>query len=156
VQTEAERTGGEVDGGRIRELFDQVYVSVPKTLELGGYDLKRDADRVRAEVALVGGERLSGQGRGVVEALVDAIARTFKMAVSVEAFDEMAIGEGTAARAMACVRLHANGSRSAGCALADDTTSAALQAVLAAAARIERSALRASAQDAPSLSASVP
>jgi 2-isopropylmalate synthase len=138
VQAEAERTGGEVGGARIRELFDRTYVEVDRGFELSGYDLKREGDQVSTEVALGSGERLSGSGRGVVEALVQSLSRAYGIQVTVEAFDEMALGEGTEARAMACVRLHADSEITAGVALAEDTASATLQAVLAAAGRLNR------------------
>jgi 2-isopropylmalate synthase len=68
--------------------------------------------------------------------LVDAMTKTYGLALRVDAFDEAALGKGTDARAMACVRLHAGNASAAGVALAEDTTSAALQAVLAAGGRL--------------------
>jgi 2-isopropylmalate synthase len=136
VQREAEATGGEVDGSRIRELFDRAYIDLPDQFRVEGYDLGREGDHVHAELSLFGGERLEGDGRGVVEALVDAMSKTYGVAVRVEAFDEAALGKGTDARALACVRLYSNAGPAVGVALAEDTTSAALQAVLAAGVRL--------------------
>ncbi|MBM4362094.1 MAG: 2-isopropylmalate synthase, partial [Deltaproteobacteria bacterium] len=95
VQAEAERTGGELEGARIRELFDGAYVQASAGFRLSGYDLHRESDHVRATVTLGGGERLTGEGRGVVEALVQAMTREYSIPLTVEAFDEMALGEGT-------------------------------------------------------------
>jgi 2-isopropylmalate synthase len=136
VQREAERTGGELEASRIRELFDRSYLELSDKFRLNGYDLGREGERVHAAVSLLGGERLEGEGRGVVEALVDAMTKTYGLALRVDAFDEAALGKGTDARAMACVRLHAGNASAAGVALAEDTTSAALQAVLAAGGRL--------------------
>jgi len=68
-----------------------------------------------------------------VEALVDALARQRGVNVQVEAFDEHAVGEGTDAEAMACVRVRLGDTQASSAALAEDTTAAALQAVLSAA-----------------------
>jgi 2-isopropylmalate synthase len=136
VQQEAERTGGELEGNRIRELFERSYIDLPDQFRVDGDDLGREGEHVHAELSLHGGARLEGDGRGVVEALVDAMMKTYGVAVRVEAFDEAALGKGTDARALACVRLYAGPAAAVGVALAEDTTSAALQAVLAAGARL--------------------
>src|SRR5262249_33606993 len=120
VQTEAERAGGEVEGAAIRSLFDATYVSVPEAFRLGNYDVRRTGDRVHLS-GDVGGAHLRGEGQGVVLALVDAVKREFALSGRVEAFDEYAIGQGTDASAMACVRLAAGESTAAGVAIAKDT-----------------------------------
>jgi 2-isopropylmalate synthase len=137
VQTEAERTGDEVDARRVRQLFDAAYVAVTDDARVLGYDLARDGERVHAEVTLSDGKRLSGNGGGAVEALIDAWERARKLAFTVEAFDEMALGAGTAASAMACVRVRAGSDVRVGVAFAPDTTAATLQAVSTAIARFE-------------------
>jgi hypothetical protein len=53
----------------------------------------------------------------------------------VEAFDEFALGSGTEASAMACVRIRVDEDAHIGVAFGNDTTSAALQAVLSALGR---------------------
>ena len=55
--------------------------------------------------------------------------------VAVEAYDEFALGEGTNANALACIRLTANGQHCSAAALAEDTTSATLQALFSAVAQ---------------------
>lgn len=134
VQTEAERSGGEVEGGAIRRLFDSAYVTVPTGWRIGDYDIRRDGDRVRVQ-ANVDGVTLAGEGHGAVEALADAVRRVHGVSAVVEAFDEYALGSGTAANAMACVRVRVGEEVNVGVALAEDTTSAAMQAVLSAMGR---------------------
>jgi 2-isopropylmalate synthase len=53
----------------------------------------------------------------------------------VEAFDEFALAAGTEASAMACVRIRSGEDVHIGVAFAEDTTTAALQAVLTALGR---------------------
>jgi 2-isopropylmalate synthase len=71
-----------------------------------------------------------------VEAVSDALSRQFGVSVAVEAYDEYALGEGTNANALACIRLTANGRHCSAAALAEDTTSATLQALFSAVAQV--------------------
>ncbi len=137
VQAEAERTGGEIDGKRVRQLFERAYVTVANDARVVGYELLRDGERVCAEVTFADGARLSGKGGGAVEALIDGWERARGLSVTVEAFDEMALGVGTGASAMACVRVRSNNAARVGVALAPDTTAATLQAVSTAVAQFE-------------------
>jgi 2-isopropylmalate synthase len=136
VQADAERCGSEIASVRMWELFRQHYLTPAADWRMQRYDLHRDGGRVHADLQ-VGGEgatsHLRGSGNGVVEALVDALARQRGVNVQVEAFDEYAVGEGTDAEAMACVRVRLGDTRASSVALAEDTTTAALQAVLSAA-----------------------
>jgi 2-isopropylmalate synthase len=134
VQRHAEQTGGEVGGGVIRQLFDGAFVAVPEGWRLGNFDIHRDGSRVRME-ATIGGQDVAGEGNGAVEALMDALANAHGVSGSIEAFDEYALGSGTAASAMACIKLRIGTQLSVGVALAEDTTTATLQAVLSAVGR---------------------
>jgi 2-isopropylmalate synthase len=71
-----------------------------------------------------------------VEAVAAALAQRFSITLAVEAYDEFALGAGTSANAMACIRLQANGQTCSAAALAEDTTSATLQALLNAVAQV--------------------
>ena len=57
------------------------------------------------------------------------------LALEVEGFDEFSLGDHTGAKAMACVRIRQGEQLGEAVALAEDTTAAALQAVLSAAGR---------------------
>lgn len=134
VQNHAEKTGGEVEGGAIRQLFDSSYVTVPQGWRIGNYDIKRSGDRVSVDAAIEG-KSVKGEGGGAVEALMDAMQRVHGVIGQIEAFDEYALGTGTGASAMACVKLRVGDDVTVGVALAEDTTSATLQAVLSAVGR---------------------
>lgn len=139
VQREAETNGGEIDSLTIHRLFEERYLKVHKDWELRGYDLHRDANGVRADVT-VGAEAqpvtLQGCGLGAVEAVSDALEQRFGIAIAVEAYDEFALGEGTNANALACIRLMVNETHCSAAALAEDTTSATLQALFSAVAQV--------------------
>jgi len=134
VQTEAERTGNEVEGGAVRALFDEAYVKSADDLQLGDYQVTRVGDRVRVQGS-VSGKPVQGEGNGVVEAFMQGINASHGVTAVVEAFDEFALAEGATAPAMACVRLGLGSQAVVGVAFAEDTTGAALQAVLNALAR---------------------
>ncbi len=138
VQKEAESNGGEIDSLTIHRLFEDRYLKVHADWSLRSYDLHRDEDGVRAEV-VVGSEAapvtFEGRGLGAVEAVSDGLAKRFGVNVAVEAYDEFALGEGTNANALACIRLTANGQHCSAAALAEDTTSATLQALFSAVAQ---------------------
>ncbi len=137
VQGEAEMTGGEVDSETIHQLFERDYLQIPKGWRLETYDLHRTEEGVKANVVIANGEKteLIGAGFGAVEAVVSALQKRHNIEVAVEAYDEFALGEGTSANALACIRTLINGEVYSAAALAEDTTSATLQALLSAVAR---------------------
>ncbi|MDF1628861.1 MAG: 2-isopropylmalate synthase [Alcanivoracaceae bacterium] len=134
VQGEAESDGGEINGARIHQLFNQHYLSIGDGWKLQGYDLHRSDDVVEAKVSVTGSGMpvrvLVGKGSGAVSALVNSLAQELGVAIRVESFDEFSLGDNTASNALACVRMQVDGNMVSAAALADDTTSAALQAVL--------------------------
>ncbi len=139
VQREAETNGGEIDSLTIHRLFEQRYLKVHDDWALNSYDLHRDSDGVWAEVTVGTGSTpivLKGRGLGAVEAVSDALERQFGVTIAVEAYDEFALGEGTNANALACIRLMASDQHCSAAALAEDTTSATLQALFSAVAQV--------------------
>lgn len=140
VQREAEVNGGEIDSLSIHRLFEERYLGVIPGWELESYDLHRDGDGVTAQIQ-VGGKGvetrlLQGRAQGAVEAVAFALQERFGIDVAVEAYDEFALGEGTTANALACIRVAVNGDIGSAAALAEDTTSATIQALLSAVSRL--------------------
>ncbi|WP_166255297.1 2-isopropylmalate synthase [Marinobacter salicampi] len=135
VQREAETGGGEIDSLTIHRLFERRYLKVNPAWELKSYDLHRDEAGVHAQLSYGEEgrlEQLEGRGLGAVEAVSAALEQTRGIRIAVEAYDEFALGEGTDANALACIRLQVNGEPRSAAALAEDTTSATLQALLSA------------------------
>lgn len=135
VQNDAEDSGGEINAARIHQLFNQHYLVTERGWQMQSYDLHRTAAggvQINVSVGEDGCERtvLKGQGSGAVSALVGALSRQYGEPISVESFEECSLGDNTDASAMACVRVKAGGRLQSAAALAQDTTSAALQAVL--------------------------
>jgi 2-isopropylmalate synthase len=134
VQAESERSGGEMDPGRIHDLFRERFLAAEGPYRLLGYRLDRNGhDRIEARIAGPDGERrIEGEGEGAIAAWVDAWTRSFGGALQVLDYQEHALGEGTDAEAAAYVHLNLDGERVAGAAIERDTVAAALKAVLAA------------------------
>lgn len=135
VQAASEASGGEIDSHSIHRLFERHFVATSDALRVHTYSLQRDDTGVVAVIETGHGDTLNGRGDGAVDALIDALARRMGAQIDVDCFDECAIGHGTDARAMACIRLNVNGNRHSAAALAQDTTTAVLQAVLGAAGK---------------------
>ncbi|MCK9187802.1 2-isopropylmalate synthase [Acidithiobacillus sp.] len=139
VQAASERETGEVRSAQIYTLFQGHYCQLAEEWHLRRYRLSREGEQVAATV-VVGPEAqphiLQGKGSGAVGALVDALIQSWGVRAEVEQFDQHAIGTGTAARAMACVRVSVDhGHAASAVAFGEDTTEAALQAVLSAIGR---------------------
>ncbi|MES2917247.1 MAG: 2-isopropylmalate synthase [Pseudomonadota bacterium] len=135
VQRATESSGGEIDSHSIHRLFREHFLDVPAGWGLGHYSLNRGDSGVAARIGLAGGEALEGHGQGAVEALADALARRFQLAIEVEAYEEFAVAAGTGAEAMACLRVKVNGASASAVAMAPDTSAAVLQALLSAVGR---------------------
>lgn len=140
VQAASEQSGGEIDSYSIRRLFEQHFMSVPEAMRLHTYQLQRDDSGVTAVVETGNGETLQGQGEGAVDALIAALSRRMGVNIEVDSYEEFAVDSGTKAQAMACMRLKVNGEMRSAAALAQDTTTAVLQAVLGATARSMKTA----------------
>ncbi|MGO5000457.1 2-isopropylmalate synthase [Oceanisphaera sp. W20_SRM_FM3] len=137
VQAEAETNGGEIDSLTIHRLFEEKYLKVQPNWALVSYDLQRNQSGVHAEVSVGTSApqvKFKGHGSGAVEAVASALHTQFGVVVAVEAYDEFALGEGTKANAMACIRVRIADRHYSAAALAEDTTFATLQALLSAVA----------------------
>jgi 2-isopropylmalate synthase len=138
VQLQADSTGEEISSRQIAALFEKEFLAIPDGWRLQGYDLHSEAQRTHGRFRLsTGGAemQLSGEGQGLIEALVDAVSRRFGTAISVVEFDEHAMSPGTAAKALASVTIEASGRQASACCIDEDTSLASLQAVLSAVGR---------------------
>ncbi len=139
VQATSEQETGEVSSAQIFALFESHYCHTTEDWHLRRYRLSREGEQVAGTV-VVGPEAqphiLQGKGSGAVGALVDALIQSRGVRAEVEQFDQHALGSGTGACAMACVRVRVDhGQARSAVAFGEDTTEAALQAVLSAVGR---------------------
>ncbi|OCB02449.1 2-isopropylmalate synthase [Acidithiobacillus ferrivorans] len=139
VQAASEQEMGEVSSAQIYALFQRHYCQPAEDWRLRRYRLSREGEQVAATV-VVGPEArphiMQGKGSGAVAALVDALIQSLGVRAEVEQFDQHALGAGTGAQAMACVQVSVDhGHAASAVAFGEDTTEAALQAVLSAIGR---------------------
>jgi 2-isopropylmalate synthase len=138
VQNQADATGEEISSRQIATLFDKEFVAIPDGWRLEGYDLHSEAQRTHGKFRLAksGAELvLTGDGQGLIEALIDAVNRRFGVNVAVVEFDEHALSSGTEAKALASVTVEAGGRQASACCIHEDTSLASLQATLSAIGR---------------------
>ena len=136
VQRAVETTGEEISPSNIKSLFDKNFVEVDEKWILNRYNLQTEAGQIQAEFALSeDGEMIKGQGTGAVEALCDALSKTYKKSIEVTQFDERSLSTGTTAKALASISVLVDGKHQSAVAVNDDISTAALQAVLTAFSR---------------------
>ncbi len=139
VQAHADTSGEEVSSRQVLSLFQKEFLSIPDGWKLQGYDLHSEEQRThgRFRLAKTGTELvLSGDGQGLIEALIDAVNRRFGVTVAVAEFDEHAMAPGTEAKALASVTVEAGGKQASACCIDEDTSLASLQATLSAIGRV--------------------
>ncbi|HEX7235570.1 MAG TPA: alpha-isopropylmalate synthase regulatory domain-containing protein, partial [Gammaproteobacteria bacterium] len=130
-------TGEEVSSRQVRALFEQHFLSVPENWRLQGYDLHSEAQRTHGKFRLAKKHAdllLTGEGQGLIEALIDALSGRSGLIEVVE-FDEHAMSAGTGAKALASVTVEIGGRQASACCIDEDTSLASLQATLSAVGR---------------------
>jgi 2-isopropylmalate synthase len=110
IQARAEASGGEITPEEIREAFESRYVR-PGPLRLAEYQTTNDGvagTPCTIDATLIDGVRsrtIYGDGTGPIDAFVDALQRSFGIAVHVRDFHEHALRAGEDAAAVAYVEL---------------------------------------------------
>lgn len=131
VQRAAEEQGIEVSPNAIKAIYEQCFVNVPAQCQLNDYELHTESNQVSAQFT-IGEAKFSGKGAGALEALCDALTSEYSCSIAVNQFDEHAIGGGTDAQALASICVTINGVEEYAVATNEDTSAAALQAMLTA------------------------
>ncbi|WP_428033731.1 2-isopropylmalate synthase [Amphritea sp.] len=134
VQGAAEQSGVEVSPTNIKRLFDEHFISVADAWQLHDYDLHTQGHHVSARFK-IGEQTFNGEGAGALEALCAALTAAYRCTIEVIHFDQHAIGGGTDANAQASIAVQINGEEYCAVAVAEDTSAAALQAMLTAFSR---------------------
>jgi 2-isopropylmalate synthase len=134
VQRAAEEQGIEVSPSSIKAIYEQSFVTVAPQWQLSDYELHTESSQVSAQFT-IGSTQFSGKGAGALEALCDALASEYRCTIEVSQFDEHSIGAGTDAQALASICVAINGAVEYAVATNEDTSAAALQAMLTAFSR---------------------
>tara|TARA_B100000767_G_scaffold58309_1_gene54129 strand:- start:64 stop:1725 length:1662 start_codon:yes stop_codon:yes gene_type:complete len=131
VQSAVEDSGMEISPSNIKDLFERHFIQVDNHWQLNNYQLTHSDHQVQAQF-MIGDKVLDGQGAGALEALCSALNQRFDCVIEIGHFDQHALGEGTDAKAQACIQMSVDGSAYSAVAIAEDSTAAALQALLTA------------------------
>lgn len=137
AQQLAESHGGVVSHRALYKAFIEYYGCDRQEIDLNHYQLDREGSLEKLSVE-VNGETWQGQGNGTLSALCDAWQKRTGQSIDVIDYSEHAMHgeavsvEGKDAQAMAYVYLQQDNKRSVGVALAEDSVSAMLLAMLKA------------------------
>lgn len=154
VQRLTERAGSEASPAALKELFDSVYVEVPGALQVEHYDLSRQDGVDTLNVQFRGskgpiasndqpssGRHVSAEGRGVLDAFVQAMSVATGEAIVLVNYDEHTLGQDQSAEAVAYVQVSLESAdrvrRSSGVGRSRDIIEASMRAVAAAVARAD-------------------
>lgn len=136
VQKDTENSGGEITSLAIKSIFDRSFASQDPQWIMEGYDVHTQNGKVSAEFRVPAvSPALSGEGNGIVEALVNGLEKRFGSRIEVTHLDECALTEGTHAQAQACIALVIDGDKYCSVTTGDDTSAAIIQGVLSAFSR---------------------
>ena len=136
VQSAVETTGEEISPANIKSLYEKHFVEVGKEWVLNRYNLQTESGQITAEFALTkDGPTMKGGGTGAVEALCDALSKTYNKSIEVTQFDERSLSTGTTAQALASISVLVDDKPYSAVAVNEDISAAALQAVLTAFSR---------------------
>lgn len=138
VQESTEKSGAEITSLEIKSIFDKYFTDRNSQWILDGYDVHTRDGKVSGEFCIPAiASALFGEGKGIVEALVNALEAQFGFDIRVSHLDECALSEGTNAQAQACIALVINGEKYCSVTIGEDTSAAVLQGVLTAFSRSE-------------------
>lgn len=142
VQNFSVKHSCEVDSAMIKKIFETEFVQIHENsgqqYQVLGYELHRQGQQESLQASICDGnihgetETIHGQGKGVISALSDGLHKTLGIDFQVQHFDQIALGEGTNAQAMAFVQLKINGQKYIGTCQHQDIMTATLNCVLSA------------------------
>jgi 2-isopropylmalate synthase len=151
IQARSEASGGEITPPEIRDAFDATYVHGGR-LRLAGYVTTNDGvagTPCTIDATLTDGLRpftIYGDGTGPIDAFVDALHRTFDVAIHVRDYHEHALRAGEDAAAVSYVEVDVDGSSVWGVGIDANIVTASLAAIVSAVGRVP-AALRSAGDD---------
>lgn len=134
VQEESERTGVEVSGKRIWELFQQRFMQHAAPLKVTAYKVERNNGEQTQVTLQQDGESvvINAVGNGAISAFCNGLNQHFGIQLDVLDYEEHSLQHSSESEAAAFVQVNCLGQRFQGVAIHQDTVLAAMNAVLAA------------------------
>lgn len=134
VQQESERTGVEVSGKRIWELFQQTFMQHQSPMEVTAYRVERINGEQVSVTLKHDGELvvIDAVGKGVISAFCNGLNQHFGIHLDVLDYEEHSLQHSSDSEAAAFVQVNCLGQRFQGVAIHQDTLLASMNAVMAA------------------------
>ena len=139
VQKKTEDSGGEINPDQIWDLFNEYYLESEKVISLENFKLEKQEGRefFTAQVDYFGKEiPISGQGDGVLDALVEALKGSINIDLEIMEYGEHALGQGADAEAVTYIQIRYEDKRYSGVAISKDIVTSSINAFMGAASQL--------------------
>ena len=139
VQKKTEDSGGEINPDQIWDLFNEYYLESEKVISLENFKLEKQEGRefFTAQVDYFGKEiPISGQGDGILDALVEALKGSINIDLEIMEYGEHALGQGADAEAVTYIQIRYEDKRYSGVAISKDIVTSSINAFMGAASQL--------------------
>ena len=139
VQKNTEDSGGEINPDQIWDLFNEYYLESEKVISLENFKLEKQEGRefFTAQIDYFGKEiPISGQGDGILDALVEALKGSININLEIMEYGEHALGQGADAEAVTYIQIRYEDKRYSGVAISKDIVTSSINAFMGAASQL--------------------
>ena len=139
VQKKTEDSGGEINPDQIWDLFNEYYLESEKVISLENFKLEKQEGRefFTAQIDYFGKEiPISGQGEGILDALVEALKGSINIDLEIMEYGEHALGQGADAEAVTYIQIRYEDKRYSGVAISKDIVTSSINAFMGAASQL--------------------
>ena len=139
VQKKTEDSGGEINPDQIWDLFNKYYLESEKVISLENFKLEKQEGRefFTAQIDYFGKEiPISGQGDGILDALVEALKGSININLEIMEYGEHALGQGADAEAVTYIQIRYEDKRYSGVAISKDIVTSSINAFMGAASQL--------------------
>ena len=139
VQKKTEDSGGEINPDQIWDLFNKYYLESEKVISLENFKLEKQEGRefFTAQIDYFGREiPISGQGDGILDALVEALKGSINIDLEIMEYGEHALGQGADAEAVTYIQIRYEDKRYSGVAISKDIVTSSINAFMGAASQL--------------------
>ena len=139
VQQKTEDSGGEINPDQIWDLFNKYYLDSKKVISLENFKLEKQEGRelLTAQIDYFGKEiPISGQGDGILDALVEALKGSINIDLEIMEYGEHALGQGANAEAVTYIQIRFEEKRYSGVAISKDIVTSSINAFMGAASQL--------------------
>ena len=139
VQQKTEDSGGEINPDQIWDLFNKHYLESKKVISLENFKFEKQEGRefFTAQIDYFGKEiSISGQGDGILDALVEALKNSINIDIEIMEYGEHALGQGADAEAVTYIQIRYEDQRYSGVAISKDIVASSIDAFMGAASQL--------------------